>query len=138
MTKTQMMKLVSGAGVVLFIFLFVGIVCFYPAATRADETKILEWEVNDHVSVFITNIPCPASYKNKYPHAAVAIDKQTQIAMKGCYGKYDENNLVIHWDGTEDTFANNAVVPGNAFLVNPNKPIVPKKQEIPKEKGIDI
>lgn len=87
----------------------------FSSIAGSEELKKLEWELNPAVSVFITNAPCQASYKEKYPYIAVGIDKQKQKMLKGCF-THQGDNIVIHWDGTADTIEENTKVPAEFFL----------------------
>lgn len=134
MTHSQLTKWLTIGFFSVWAVLILLAILFYPAPVRSDEIKMLAWEVNDHVQVVITNVDCPAAYKNKYPKVAVAIDTEKRATMKGCFGKADEDNIIIHWDGTPDDIKYNSIIPANLFLAPQGK----KQQETSKPKGIDI
>lgn len=80
------------------------------------QEEVLEWELNPHVSAYLTGQPCPFEYKNKYPYMAFAVNVLTNAKLKGCYGRHDANDVIIHWHGTPDTIEHNSILPGNVFL----------------------
>ena len=86
--------------------------------------KSLEYKVNQNVSVFISNQPCPiAKFKKKYPWDAVAIKRIQQEGLKvkietlnGCFN-HDKDIIVIQWDDYQGQPSDASRFPANLFLM---------------------
>jgi len=87
--------------------------------------KSLEYKLNQYVSVFISNQPCPlAKFKKQYPWDAVAVKRIPQEGTKvkietlnGCFN-HDKDIILIQWDDYQGQPSDVSKFPANLFLMD--------------------
>lgn len=93
------------------------LITLMPWAAPADEPKILSFELNDIVTIYISNNTCPLDkYARQYPYVATAVkftdSTHTKIAdaINACW-THRGDIIVLQWNGGD-----RSEFPANYFL----------------------
>ena len=105
-------------------YIALGLAVLAALVSAETKPKSLEYKVNDFVSVFISNQPCPITkFKKQYPWDAVAVKRIPGEGLKvkietlnGCFN-HDKDIIVIQWDDYQGQPSDVSKFPANLFLM---------------------